>query len=86
MCVRFAEGLFGSTGKCFWGDHVSSEKEIHFLTEGPNILGRLLPKRHRVRLVQLKETLIVLLAKNIWLFAIGILQARGKFISQERLE
>ena len=86
-CVRSAVVLFVSTGKCFWGKQVSEgHRRAPPSTEGPNILGCLLPKRHGVSLVQLKETGVILLTKNIRLFAVGILQTRWKFLRQKRLE
>jgi len=58
----------------------------HASAKGPNILGRLFPKRDRIRLVQFKQTGIVLLAEHFGLFAVGILQTRWEFLRQERLE
>ena len=55
-------------------------RALHASPERPNILGRLLPKRDRVRLVQFKQTGIILLTKNLWFFAVGILQTRWKFL------
>lgn len=64
----------------------AANKSLRDLTERPNILGCLLPKSHWVRLVQLKQTGVVLLAKNFRLFAVGILETRWKLFRQERLE